>query len=92
MHKHETQSPSVVDRRGFLGVAGAALAGGVLLGACSGDDDDTVSDGSTGGTTGGTTAATAAPSQPTDVVDIVVADDLPEVNWDMTTSWPAGLT
>lgn len=97
MHSnHETQSQSVVDRRSFLGVAGAALAGGVLLGACSGDDDDTVSEGTTGGTTdgttGGSTAATAAPSQPTDVVDIAVADDLPEVNWDMTTSWPAGLT
>ena len=94
MHRnHEAQLPPVVDRRSFLGVAGAALAGGVLLGACSGDDDDTVSE----ATTGGTTARWhhrwyAAPSQPTDAVDIVVADDLPELEWDMTTSWPAGLT
>ncbi len=52
MHRnHETQAPPVVDRRSFLGAAGAALAGGVLLGACSGDDDDTVSEGTAGGTT-----------------------------------------
>jgi TRAP-type mannitol/chloroaromatic compound transport system substrate-binding protein len=78
---------SLVDRRGFLGVAGAALAGGVLLGACSGDDDDTLTEGTTSGTAGGG----ATPTEPGEG-GIGGTEDLPEIEWDMTTSWPAGLT
>lgn len=93
---HEIQVPciagpaepaaSVVGRRSFLGVAGGALAGSVLLGACADDDGDVAEVAETAGD------AAAAPTQGTDAGDNVVSDDLPEISWDMTTSWPAGLT
>jgi TRAP-type mannitol/chloroaromatic compound transport system substrate-binding protein len=79
-------------RRGFIGAAGA-LAGAALLAACSGDDDDQVSsDGSAapGGTTGGTTGATTGGTA-TDTVSVVQDSDLPEIEWEMPTSWPLAL-
>ena len=79
-------------RRGFLGAAGA-LAGATILAACSGDDDDQVSTddsaapgATTGGTTGATTGATTS-----DTVTVVQDSDLPELEWEMPTSWPLAL-
>ena len=78
---------SAVGRRTFLGV-GAALAGGALLGACSSDDDDAAVSGAD--TTGDVTGDTTGTSAPTG--DTAGNDDLPQINWEMATSWPAGLT
>jgi TRAP-type mannitol/chloroaromatic compound transport system substrate-binding protein len=83
--------PSLVGRRRFLGAAGSALAGGALLAACSGDDDTATDDTGTGATTGATTGASAATGD-VEAIEVATSDDLPEINWEMTTSWPAGLT
>lgn len=64
-------------RRTFVGALGAVAAGG-LLAACSGDDD---------------AADDADPDAPVstgdpDLDDALQASDLPEIEWDMATSWP----
>ncbi|CAN5630314.1 TRAP transporter substrate-binding protein [soil metagenome] len=76
------------DRRRFLTMAGMAGTA-ALLGACSNADD-------TDDTTDAGTTAAAVSDQPTsggqdEPVELTAGGDLPEVNWEMTTSWPAGL-
>ncbi len=91
---NEEQVPGY-DRRSFLGKAGLGVAGfaatTAILAACSSDDGGG-SEGTTGGagettpegTTGGTTAGTTAE-------EITLSQDLPEIEWDMATSWPTSL-
>ena len=71
---------SGLSRRGFVGAMGVAAVGG-LLAACSGDDDD----GGVATDDGGTTAVTTGD---TDLDDALQASDLPDIEWDMATSWP----
>ena len=66
----------VVDRRGFLHLAGLTAAGAAVAG-CSEPSGDDEAAGSAG--RGGTAAATAG------------TGDLPEIEWEMPTSWPQGL-
>ena len=83
----EVPSRPGVSRRDFLkhgaGAAGL-LAGASLLAACTSGDTEgstTTGEGGTGATTGGGTATTVDLSQ----------SDLPEIEWQMPTSWPASL-
>jgi TRAP-type mannitol/chloroaromatic compound transport system substrate-binding protein len=85
-----------VDRRTFLGKAGFGVAGlaasAGILAACSSDDDSGGGDTSSGGTTAGTTAESgASDTAATDTEEIALSQDGPELEWDMATSWPAGL-
>jgi len=76
-------------KKGGLGVAGLA-ASSAILAACAGSDDDSSSapDDSVASAGGGSTAATTPAS---DSEEISLSADLPEIEWDMATSWPAGL-
>jgi TRAP-type mannitol/chloroaromatic compound transport system substrate-binding protein len=82
------------DRRSFLGKAGVGVAGfaatSAIIAACSSDDN-----GETEGTAGGggdtTPAATDAPDATTGDEEISLSQDLPELEWDMATSWPTAL-
>jgi len=75
------------DRRGFLkksfGVAGLAASVGILN-ACASDSDDTGS--AESGDDGDDTATTIAEQE-----DVSLSQDGPEIEWEMATSWPAGL-
>ena len=70
-----------LSRRKFVGALGVMAAGG-LLAACSGDDDP------------GSIAEPSDDSGPapttgnTDLDDALQASDLPDIEWDMATSWP----
>jgi TRAP-type mannitol/chloroaromatic compound transport system substrate-binding protein len=79
--------PNGLSRRTFVGALGAAAAGG-LLAACSGDDDS--ADVATGDTTGTEDTDPDAPPSTgdADLDDALQASDLPEIEWDMATSWP----
>ncbi len=83
----EAEPPGLsgLSRRTFMGALGVAAAGGVLA-ACSGDDDDGVA------TDDGGTAADEGDDTPTtgdaDLDDALQASDLPEIEWDLATSWP----
>jgi len=81
----EVPSGQGMSRRDFLMKTGAGVAGfaavGTLLASCdsgdSGDDDDTT---------------TMAPDDTTDVTDAILSQsDLPELDWQMPTSWPGSL-
>ena len=78
---------SAGDRRRFLGMAGMVGAAG-LLAACgpAGDAEDDTSEADSG-----TTDPTDAADSDEVAQDGGSGDDLPEVSWEMTTSWPAGL-
>jgi TRAP-type mannitol/chloroaromatic compound transport system substrate-binding protein len=84
---------NVLGRRRLLGVAGAAgalLAGGPLLAACSGDDDDSDAAPGTTDDDGASTGGGDGEGDGSTAVDLI-QEDLPQVDWEMTTSWPAGL-
>ena len=69
-----------MSRRRFVGAALGAAAAGGLLAACSdggSDDADDAADDDTESTTGDS-----------DLDQALQASDLPEVEWDMPTSWP----
>lgn len=86
-------------RRNFLGKAGLGLAGfaagSAVLAACSSDDGDSSSDtgsgDTTGVTTGGTTTDGTEPADTTADEEISLSQDLPELEWEMATSWPTAL-
>jgi TRAP-type mannitol/chloroaromatic compound transport system substrate-binding protein len=73
---------SGLSRRTFMGGLGLAAAGG-LLAACSGDDDD--ADVASSDDTDPDAPATTGDA---DLDDALQASDLPEIEWDMATSWP----
>ena len=78
-----------MDRRSFLYLGGAAAAG-VGLGACSGRaDEDSGADGAAGTGAAGDTGASTQESEV--VVEVSGDSDLPELEWEMPTSWPANL-
>ncbi len=81
-----------MDRRDFLHLGGAAAAG-LGLAACSGKADDDDDAGGAAGDTGGAgaTTGTAATSASDVVVEVAGDPDLPEIEWEMPTSWPANL-
>ncbi|MBA3606678.1 MAG: TRAP transporter substrate-binding protein DctP [Acidimicrobiia bacterium] len=77
-----------MDRRSFLGSTAVA---GIGLAACSGKDDD--NDGAAGTGAAGTATATdgsAATTAPA-AVEVSGNADLPEIEWEMPTSWPPNL-
>ncbi len=78
------------DRRSFLGKAGIGVAGfaatSAILNACSSDDG-----GETEGTTGGGGGDTAPDVTTAGTTPIDLSQDLPEIEWDMATSWPTSL-
>ncbi len=80
--------PRGVNRRQFIrsgiGVAGFAAAGS-LLAACTRSDDE-----SEPGT--GATAVTDDAAETTELTEVILSQsDLPEINWQMPTSWPGSL-
>ncbi len=81
-----------VDRRTFLGKAGVGIAGFAatagILAACASDDDG---DGSTGSAPGATTGDSVATEDTAAPDTVALSQDGPEIEWDMATSWPAGL-
>jgi len=91
-----------VGRRSFLAKSGLTVAGAVsagsLLAACGGSDGDSTAnaEGDGGGdattSTGVDNVEAAAEGTTTSVAPLELdQEDNPEVEWDMTTSWPAGL-
>ncbi|MEJ7798978.1 MAG: TRAP transporter substrate-binding protein DctP [Ilumatobacter sp.] len=89
-------------RRSFVGALGVVAAGGILA-ACAGDDDadtvsmDTAATDTAGTDTASTNTATSSDESsegatPTtgsaDLDEALQASDLPEIEWDMATSWP----
>ena len=79
------------DRRSFLktagfGVAGLAASTGILA-ACAASDD--ASSGSSSGTAGSGSDGDGEGADGGE--EISLSNDLPEIEWDMATSWPAGL-
>ncbi len=84
----ETTEETGSDRRSFLkqagfGAAGLAASAGILA-ACGGSDEAS-SDSVAGGSDG------SSPSDSVSSEDVSLSNDLPEIEWDMATSWPAGL-
>jgi len=65
--------------RSGIGVAGFAAAGSLLAACTSGDDDDEA-------------ASTTLESETTEITEVILSQsDLPELDWQMTTSWPGSL-
>ncbi|MEM8924200.1 MAG: TRAP transporter substrate-binding protein DctP [Actinomycetota bacterium] len=71
-----------MSRRKFVGTALGAVAAGGILAACSSDDDGGES--GDGGSDGGSGSSTGDD----DLDEALQASDLPEISWDMATSWP----
>jgi TRAP-type mannitol/chloroaromatic compound transport system substrate-binding protein len=71
-------------RRSFLKKAGVGVAGfaaaSAVLSACGSDGDGSES-----------SATTAAASTDTEPTSVELTQDLPDIEWDMATSWPTGL-
>ncbi len=80
----EDEDGGGLDRRAFLkaglGVAGFAAAA-TLLNACASDDDEDTAATTSEGPTGTDAPATS----------VALTQDGPEIEWEMATSWPAGL-
>ncbi len=83
----------IVNRRGFLGKAGLGVAGfaasASIMAACSSGSDNAGDGSSSDGDAGGDGAADGAADGET--VDLVQDSDLPEIEWEMATSWPLSL-
>jgi len=84
-HSDDGSEDKRVSRRQFIkagaGVAGFAAASS-LLAACTRSDDE--SDAST--------TAVAGPDDTTEITEVILSQsDLPEINWEMATSWPGSL-
>lgn len=82
--ENNTEEETLVNRRNFLkvgiGAAGFAATGSVLA-ACT-----------KGGEGAPTTSATTGAGQSTEVTEVELsASDLPELDWQMPTSWPGSL-
>lgn len=69
-----------LSRRHFMGALGVVAAGGLLAACSSGDDDDAVTD--------DTDPDAPATTGDADLDEALQASDLPEIEWDMATSWP----
>ncbi len=67
-------------RRAFVGALGAVAAGGVLA-ACAGDDDDDAADEDDD-------PGAVESTGDADLDEALQASDLPEIEWDLATSWP----
>jgi TRAP-type mannitol/chloroaromatic compound transport system substrate-binding protein len=93
-HPHESDrlvdemTSTLLNRRRLLGGAGV-IAGGALLAACAGSDEtDAVEVTGTGGDTAAGGGATTAPAA---AGGAALEGDLPEIEWEMATSWPLSL-
>jgi TRAP-type mannitol/chloroaromatic compound transport system substrate-binding protein len=86
----EKDEASAYGRRNFLGKAGLGLAGfaatSAILAGCSDDDDDGAGDTAAPDDTSG-----GDETESTDGEEISLSSDLPEIEWDMATSWPVSL-
>jgi len=83
--------PTAVGRRSFIGKAGIGVAGfaasAAVLAACGSDADEGAS-----GDTGSGDDADSGDDSAVDEADIIsAAQDAPEIEWDMATSWPTAL-
>ncbi len=88
--EEENLEAADMNRRSFMGKAGVGVAGfaaaGALLAACGNDDDapsaedEEADDGEE-----------APPEEAPDEEVINLSQDLPELEWEMATSWPTAL-
>ncbi len=80
-----TEVDTDLDRRKFLAKAGIGVAGfaagGAILAACGSDEEAAPT----------TTAAPATTAAPTTTESVALASDLPDLEWEMGTSWPTAL-
>jgi len=79
------QTEGTLDRRSFMKKAGYGAAGfaaaGTLLAACTTTDDAAT-----------TTSTTKLAADTTDITEVILSQsDLPELDWQMPTSWPGSL-
>ena len=84
---HDTEG--TLDRRSFIKKAGYGAAGfaaaGALLAACTPSDEEASN------TTAGSTGTTLE-DDITDITEVILSQsDLPEIDWQMPTSWPGSL-
>ena len=84
---HDTEG--TLDRRSFIKKAGYGAAGfaaaGALLAACTPSDEE-----ASNTTAGGT--GTTLEDDITDITEVILSQsDLPEIDWQMPTSWPGSL-
>jgi TRAP-type mannitol/chloroaromatic compound transport system substrate-binding protein len=89
LDEERTSDGRGLSRRSFVNGLGLVAAGG-LLAACAGDDDDADADADVA------TPEDTDPDAPTttgnaDLDEALQASDLPEIEWDMATSWPISL-
>ena len=95
-HEEEFDLDTSVGRRSFLAKAGVGaagvLGGSAILAACSSDDDSSGAAAESTTTESPDAVEQAAAGTTTSVAPLELdAQDSPVVEWDMTTSWPAGL-
>jgi TRAP-type mannitol/chloroaromatic compound transport system substrate-binding protein len=90
-----TRAP--VSRRDFIKKTGIGVAGfaasASFLAACDSSDDGAAATTAAPGTTaaGGATDTTGTPD-PTETTEVILSQsDLPEIEWEMATSWPGSL-
>ncbi|NNF54273.1 MAG: ABC transporter substrate-binding protein [Acidimicrobiales bacterium] len=87
----DAAAETIVNRRRFLGKAGLGVAGfaasASIMAACGSSGDSASDDGGDGsGGDGGDDGAADG-----ETVDLVQDSDLPEIEWEMATSWPLSL-
>ena len=80
----ERSDSGELSRRMFVGTLGAVAAGGIFA-ACSSDDKETKTTEATKTSAGDSTAVSTGN---TDLDSALQAGDLPDIEWDMATSWP----
>ncbi len=95
MTVEEESTGSDLDRRSFLGKAGIGVAGfaasATLLAACANDEEDGATPTTEGGDTDTTAAGGEDTSETTDAELVELSQELPEIEWEMGTSWPTAL-
>jgi TRAP-type mannitol/chloroaromatic compound transport system substrate-binding protein len=88
----EVEVETEMNRRSFLGKAGLGVAGfaagSAVLAACSSDEEGSLEEQLDGNADGTIAEGTDSDEE---TVELAQESDLPEIEWEMATSWPTGL-